>query len=166
MSSHFYANNSFVSLCKYSAKTNVHIWNLYEVKVIYISLAVTYINNNNWDWNRTHARYLPLLWPVQQSGAAIEHNDVILTNLKTSYWLNHTPWCYGITLYLVSLLYSRPALENKWMCKLHVQTLKCLNILRKMYLCGSQSVFLFEKHLLSTIDLSPFWQIPNNFCCL
>ena len=25
------------------------------------------------------ARYLPLLWPVQQLGAAVEHNDVMLT---------------------------------------------------------------------------------------
>ena len=24
------------------------------------------------------AQYLPLLWPVRQSGAAAEHNDVIL----------------------------------------------------------------------------------------
>ena len=31
------------------------------------------------------ARYLPLLWPVRQSGAALEPNDVILTNLMTSY---------------------------------------------------------------------------------
>ena len=33
----------------------------------------------------TRARYLPLLWPVRQSGAAIEHNDVILKNLMTSH---------------------------------------------------------------------------------
>ena len=24
-------------------------------------------------------RYLPLLWPVQQSGAAVQHNDAIVT---------------------------------------------------------------------------------------
>ena len=30
-------------------------------------------------------QYLPLLWPVRQLGAAIEPNDVILTNLMTSY---------------------------------------------------------------------------------
>ena len=29
------------------------------------------------------AQYLPLLWPVRQSGAAVEHNDVILTNIMT-----------------------------------------------------------------------------------
>ena len=31
------------------------------------------------------AQYLPLLWPVLKSGAAVEPNDVILTNLMTSY---------------------------------------------------------------------------------
>ena len=28
---------------------------------------------------RARVRYLPLLWPERQSGAAVEHNDVILT---------------------------------------------------------------------------------------
>ena len=28
---------------------------------------------------RAHMQYLPLLWPVWQLGAAVEHNDVILT---------------------------------------------------------------------------------------
>ena len=27
----------------------------------------------------SRSQYLPLLWPVQQSWAAVEHNDVILT---------------------------------------------------------------------------------------
>ena len=27
---------------------------------------------------KPRAKYLPLLWPVQESGAAVEHNDVIL----------------------------------------------------------------------------------------
>ena len=31
------------------------------------------------------AQYLPLLWPVRQSGAAFEPNDIILTNLMTSH---------------------------------------------------------------------------------
>ena len=31
------------------------------------------------------ARYLPLVWPVQQSGAAVEHKDVIMT-LFTYHW--------------------------------------------------------------------------------
>ena len=36
--------------------------------------------------NRIEARtqYLPLLWPVRQSGTALEPNDVILANLMTS----------------------------------------------------------------------------------
>ena len=39
-----------------------------------------------------HARYLPLLWPVQQLGAAVEHNDVILNlDLHTASWVVHTP---------------------------------------------------------------------------
>ena len=37
------------------------------------------------------ARYMPLLWPVPQSGAAVEHNDVILMNLMTSHFFNPTP---------------------------------------------------------------------------
>ena len=37
------------------------------------------------------AQYLPLLWPVRQSGAAVEHNDVILTNLMTSLCFNPIP---------------------------------------------------------------------------
>ena len=37
------------------------------------------------------AQYLPLLWPVRQSGAAVEHNDVILTNLMTSHCFNPIP---------------------------------------------------------------------------
>ena len=39
----------------------------------------------------THAQYLPLPWPVRQSGAASEHNDVILTNLMTSHCFNPIP---------------------------------------------------------------------------
>ena len=37
------------------------------------------------------AQYLPLLWPVQQSGAAVEPNDVILTNLMMSHCFNRIP---------------------------------------------------------------------------
>ena len=40
-------------------------------------------------WLGLNARvwYLPLLWPVRPTGAAVKRNDVILTNLMTSYWL-------------------------------------------------------------------------------
>ena len=38
------------------------------------------------------AQYLPLLWPVRQSGAADEHNDVILyLCLHTTDRVKHTP---------------------------------------------------------------------------
>ena len=33
-------------------------------------------------------RYFPLLWWLRQSGAAVEHNDVILTNLMMSHCSN------------------------------------------------------------------------------
>ena len=36
------------------------------------------INENEGLNGRMRAQYLPLLWPVRQSGAAVEHNDVIL----------------------------------------------------------------------------------------
>ena len=37
-------------------------------------------------------RYLPLLWPVCQLGAAVEHNDVILTlGLLSKQSVVHTP---------------------------------------------------------------------------
>ena len=40
----------------------------------------------------TRARYLPLVWPVWQSGAAVEHNDVILTlGLHINGHVVHTP---------------------------------------------------------------------------
>ena len=35
-----------------------------------------------------HAQYLPLLWLVRQSVAAVGPNDVILTNLITSHCIN------------------------------------------------------------------------------
>ena len=36
-------------------------------------------------------KYLPLLWPVQQSGATVKPNDVILTNLMMSHCFNLIP---------------------------------------------------------------------------
>ena len=37
-------------------------------------------------------QYQPLLWPVWQSGAAVEHNNVILTlGLHTNGHITHTP---------------------------------------------------------------------------
>ena len=37
-------------------------------------------------------RYLPLLWPVRQSGAAVEHNDIIVTlGLPSKQHVTHTP---------------------------------------------------------------------------
>ena len=37
-------------------------------------------------------QYLPLLWPVRQSGAAVEHIDVILTlGLLSKQHVSHTP---------------------------------------------------------------------------
>ena len=32
---------------------------------------------------KLRAQYLPLLWLVRQSGAAVEHDDIILMNLMT-----------------------------------------------------------------------------------
>ena len=44
-------------------------------------------------WNEAAcAKNLPLFWPVQQSGAAVKHNDNILTNLMTSHCFNPIPW--------------------------------------------------------------------------
>ena len=41
---------------------------------------------------RLRLRYLPLLWPVRQLGAAVEHNDVILTlGLLSKQHVAHTP---------------------------------------------------------------------------
>ena len=37
-----------------------------------------------------HGQYLPLLWPVRQSGASVKRNDVILMNLMMSHCFN--PW--------------------------------------------------------------------------
>ena len=37
------------------------------------------------------ALYLPLRWPLRQSGAPAKHNDVILTNLMTSHCFNPIP---------------------------------------------------------------------------
>ena len=40
----------------------------------------------------TRVRYLPLLWPVRQSGAAVEHNDFIVTlGLLNKQHIMHTP---------------------------------------------------------------------------
>ena len=40
---------------------------------------------------RSRLQYLPLVWPVRQSGAAVEHNDVILTlGLHTTCRVLHT----------------------------------------------------------------------------
>ena len=58
-------------------------------------LAILLDNNHDWDWTR--AQYLSLLLPVQQSAAAVEHNDVIIINQK-----RHIDW---ITL-LVSCLFA------------------------------------------------------------
>ena len=36
--------------------------------------------------------HLPLVWPVRQSGAAVEHNDIILTlGLLSKQHVAHTP---------------------------------------------------------------------------
>ena len=44
---------------------------------------------------RSHSWYLPLLWPVRQSGAAVEHNDAILTlALLSKQHVAHTPICH------------------------------------------------------------------------
>ena len=48
------------------------------------------VNNNDWD-DAARVQYLPLLGPVRQSGAAVEHNGVILTNLMTSHCFNPIP---------------------------------------------------------------------------
>ena len=40
----------------------------------------------------SRSRYLPLLWPVQQLGAALEHNDVILSlGLLSKQPITNTP---------------------------------------------------------------------------
>ena len=40
-------------------------------------------------------QYLPFLWPVRQSGAAVKHNDTILKNLMTSHSFNSIPGFVG-----------------------------------------------------------------------
>ena len=41
---------------------------------------------------RSRSRYLPLLWLVRQSGAAVEHNDVKVTlGLLSKQHVTHTP---------------------------------------------------------------------------
>ena len=57
---------------------------------------------------RAHMQYLPLLWPVWQLGAAVEHNDVILTlGLHTTSCVAHTPISHVslVTNYLLCRLY-------------------------------------------------------------
>ena len=40
----------------------------------------------------SRAQYLPLLWPVRQLGAAVKHNDVIVTlGLLSKQHVGHTP---------------------------------------------------------------------------
>ena len=40
----------------------------------------------------SRAQYLPLLWPVRQSEAAVEHNEVILyLGLLSKQLVTHTP---------------------------------------------------------------------------
>ena len=40
----------------------------------------------------SHLQYLHLLWPVLQSGAAVEHNDIILTlGLLSKQHIAHSP---------------------------------------------------------------------------
>ena len=70
---------------------------IYQIKPELVSSSVqtesamVQDNNNNWEWSL--ACTIPASsWPGRQSGAAFEPNDVILTNLMTSYWLDHTPW--------------------------------------------------------------------------
>ena len=49
---------------------------------------------------RSCLRYLPLFWPVWQSGAAVEYNDIILTlGLLSKQHVAHTPitqWNMGL----------------------------------------------------------------------
>ena len=64
--------------------------------VMIISIFVQYAADSLFTTTTTgneaaRAQYLPLLWPVRQSGAAIKPNDVILTNLKTSHCFNPIP---------------------------------------------------------------------------
>ena len=41
---------------------------------------------------RSRLQYLPLVWPVRQSGAAVEHNDVTVTlGLLNKQHIAHTP---------------------------------------------------------------------------
>jgi hypothetical protein len=47
-------------------------------------MSLCYVPTTTTGIEASRTRYLPLLWPVRQSGAAVEHNDVILTNLMTS----------------------------------------------------------------------------------
>ena len=49
-------------------------------------------NDNDWNWSSDSGGYLPLVWLVRQTWAAVEHNDVILTlGLHTTGPAAHTP---------------------------------------------------------------------------
>ena len=55
-------------------------------------LLKSFISTTTTGIERSCLRYLPLLWPVWQSGAAVEHNDVILTlGLLSKQYVAHTP---------------------------------------------------------------------------
>ena len=59
---------------------------------------------------RARARYLSLLWPVRQSGAAVEHNDIILyLGLHTTGRVTHTPisLCLFDAELFLQLVYTR-----------------------------------------------------------
>jgi hypothetical protein len=74
------------------------LWNLINIKnwwfKIQFEVFFNFYGFQSWLIGvglNARAQYLPLLWPERQSGAAVEHIDVILTNLMTSYWLDYTP---------------------------------------------------------------------------
>ena len=72
-------------------------WLLTESIFQYLFLFLLISISDQWQWLGLKAR---------QSGAAVEHNDVILTNLMTSYWLDHTH------IYFWSVL--KVVLNNAW----------------------------------------------------
>ena len=56
---------------------------------------------------RARTQYLPLLWQVRQSGAAVEHNNVILTlGLHTTGRVTHTPISHVSLIMTIKLICS------------------------------------------------------------
>ena len=68
---------------------------------LFFTNGIHFIARTTTGIERSRLGYLPLLWPVPQSGADVEHNDIILTlGLPSKQHIAYTPTSH------VSLLYS------------------------------------------------------------